>query len=513
MSLEHVVADASVERPNYHLLAADELEKLDEAEALLVRGDRLTDGIGVIIDEEEGWKLIIEAAKRGHSAALASCFDFGRGTAVNKRRAVQLYQEAAKRGHPIGMLVLPQVFFSYFLFSLFLALNNLGISYMYADGICQNYTEAIRVLELAAAQKYVQAYENLGLCYSRGEGVAVDHQRAMELFKISADRNNAKALFLVGCCHEYGKGVETNTKQAMYYYRLAAEMNDKEAQDACGRCLLDASGSDEDEAEAVKWFRRAAENGSVTAKMNLASCYEEGAGVERDANEAIRLYRDAAETGNELAQTKMAMIYEEGELVQQDMKEAWKWARLAAEKDGGAHFVMGNWYEDGRGVDPNPLEALRCYRLAARKKYHTAVIPIAVMYYYGVVVPSDVVMSGVLLRIARLQEMIDDEELREYFAMFGLGKVCAFHFHLTLIETQELREFTRLIVEPNKSKLDSIRDQALLWLSRQELPELELIVCLFFLLASDVEDTRDPIQNDLQRDRRIDFAVAANSDC
>ncbi len=106
MSLEHIVPNASLERGHYHQLATRELDKLDDAEALYERGWRLRSGIGVTMNEEAGWKLIIEAAKLGHAVALATCFRFGRGAEKNLNRAVELFRASAERGHAGGSLLL-----------------------------------------------------------------------------------------------------------------------------------------------------------------------------------------------------------------------------------------------------------------------------------------------------------------------------------------------------------------------------------------------------------------------
>jgi TPR repeat protein len=106
MSLERVVPNASLERVHYHQLATRELNKLNDAEARYERGRRLRDEIGVDMNEEAGWKLIIKAAKRGHPVALAECFSIGRGTAKNLKRAAGLYRSSADRGHPAGLLYL-----------------------------------------------------------------------------------------------------------------------------------------------------------------------------------------------------------------------------------------------------------------------------------------------------------------------------------------------------------------------------------------------------------------------
>ncbi len=112
MSLNSVTADPSVERLNYHLLTPTELEKLDDIEALFIRGDRMYDGVGTAKDEEGGWKLIMEAAKRGHSVALGLCIQFEKDATKNSALAASLYKRSAKHGHAIGNLQCSLCFFA-----------------------------------------------------------------------------------------------------------------------------------------------------------------------------------------------------------------------------------------------------------------------------------------------------------------------------------------------------------------------------------------------------------------
>jgi TPR repeat protein len=101
-SLENFTADASLERNEYHTLDLHELTKLDDAEALYQRGDRLRQGIKAFKNETSGWRLIIEAAGRGHAVALGLCFVHGRGVEQNEARAIELLRASADRGHASG---------------------------------------------------------------------------------------------------------------------------------------------------------------------------------------------------------------------------------------------------------------------------------------------------------------------------------------------------------------------------------------------------------------------------
>jgi TPR repeat protein len=102
MSLGNVTADASLERNEYHKLELHQLDKLDDAEALYQRADRIMNGIGIKMNEESGLEMMIEAARCGHPVALGVCFLEGEGVRQNEVRAVELFRASADRGHASG---------------------------------------------------------------------------------------------------------------------------------------------------------------------------------------------------------------------------------------------------------------------------------------------------------------------------------------------------------------------------------------------------------------------------
>jgi TPR repeat protein len=164
MSLASVVPGPTLEKNDYHRLSWAELAKLDDAEAIFQKGVRMLFGLGVEIDEDACWAFIIEAARRGHSVALAGCFHLGKGTEPDPVRAVELYQQSAARGHPMGS----RFFLFRFIFVAALMLEamvNLGYCYDTNFVVGINHEEAARLYHLAAEQNHCVAQRNLGLCY------------------------------------------------------------------------------------------------------------------------------------------------------------------------------------------------------------------------------------------------------------------------------------------------------------------------------------------------------------
>ena len=47
---------------------------------------------------------------------------------------------------------------------------NLGLCYIYGNGVSQSFKEAAKWLEKAAKQGHIEAQYNLGVCYLKGQG-------------------------------------------------------------------------------------------------------------------------------------------------------------------------------------------------------------------------------------------------------------------------------------------------------------------------------------------------------
>ena len=58
--------------------------------------------------------------------------------------------------------------------------------YLNGLGVPQDYNEALRLFQLAAAQEDANAQNNLGLMYLNGHGVPKDYNEALKLFRLAA---------------------------------------------------------------------------------------------------------------------------------------------------------------------------------------------------------------------------------------------------------------------------------------------------------------------------------------
>jgi TPR repeat protein len=71
----------------------------------------------------------------------------------------------------------------------------------------QDYVEAMRWYQKAAAQDYGSAKYNIGYLYERGEGVEQDDAEALRWYRRAADdNNNARAQYHIGMFYAEGRG-------------------------------------------------------------------------------------------------------------------------------------------------------------------------------------------------------------------------------------------------------------------------------------------------------------------
>jgi hypothetical protein len=256
MSLENVTADASAERNEYHKLDFDQLEKLDDAEALFQRGIRLVYGMGVRMDGNSGWELIISSAKLGHPVALALCFIERKGTEWNMYRAGRLLRDSASRGYGFGIPILA-LFSRFFLAHMkTTALIQLGFWYesnwserSTVRDIEEDKQEAIHLYRLAIDRGIIYGFYRLGYCFQYGNAVAMDEQEAVRFYRVAALAGDSWSQYWLGNCYRDGIGVETNRLMAACFYRLADELGNKFAQQNFNS--LDLSSDVQDESAIV----------------------------------------------------------------------------------------------------------------------------------------------------------------------------------------------------------------------------------------------------------------------
>jgi uncharacterized protein len=214
----------------------------------------------------------------------------------------------------------------------------------------KNYSDAMRLFRMAAAQGNAAAQNSVGVLYANGLGVSVNYTEAIRWYRMAADQGYPLAEYNIGELYEFGLGVSPDYIEAMRWYRMAADQgnagvqNNIRAYDAhrssqnytalaqhkIGAMYLRGMGVPRDNAEAMRWFQKAAVQGNAAAQNDIGVLYENGWSVARDYSEAMRWFRMAAAQEFALAQNNIGVIIANGSDVTKDCPIAKQWLERAA---------------------------------------------------------------------------------------------------------------------------------------------------------------------------------------
>ncbi|MDX1514654.1 MAG: tetratricopeptide repeat protein [Gammaproteobacteria bacterium] len=135
----------------------------------------------------------------------------------------------------------------------------------------------------------------------------------------------------------------------------------------------------------------------------LAGEFEAGvdAAASGDYEAALHNWRPLADAGHVDAQFNIGLLYDNGAGVERDPAEAARWYRLAAEAgDATAQAYLAEMYARGQGVEQDLSEAVEWYRKAALQRDGTAAYNLGILYASGRGVPLDDVYAYAWLSVA-----------------------------------------------------------------------------------------------------------------
>ncbi|HEV2211160.1 MAG TPA: tetratricopeptide repeat protein [Verrucomicrobiae bacterium] len=149
----------------------------------------------------------------------------------------------------------------------------LGDLYANGQGVTQNYTQAAKWYQMAAAKGNPAAETALGDLCEAGQGLRRDMKEAAKWYQQAAQQGYARAQYNLATLYTSGEGVALNVPEALKWYGKAADQGDSLAQFNLGMRYLEGKGVAQNPVEAWKWLSLAEANGvgDATAAKRMAA--------------------------------------------------------------------------------------------------------------------------------------------------------------------------------------------------------------------------------------------------
>jgi len=167
----------------------------------------------------------------------------------------------------------------------------------------KNYKVALKELVPLAEDGNTVALYYIALMYETAEGLPQNYPQAMFLYRKAADAGHVLAQCNLGYMYETEAGPERSYKDAAFWYQKAAAQGNAAAQFNLGLMNFVGRGSEvpRNFREAAAWYQKAAEQRNAPAQNSLGKMYENGQGVPVSLTRAYMWYSLSSASGNEAA--------------------------------------------------------------------------------------------------------------------------------------------------------------------------------------------------------------------
>lgn len=220
----------------------------------------------------------------------------------------------------------------------------------------------IYYLKKAAALGQEDALLDLGYYYFEKN----DYDKALDCFA-ECELDDARLYWSIAIICEAKK---QDYKNALRYYQLSMEDDYPDAIERMAEAYLgDELGLERDEKTALKLFKKAAKLGNAAAQYNLGMAYACGYyGVTPDKEKAVFWLKKSAKGENPMACVQMGLYNLYTVKTDKAYKKAFEYFQNAyylGEEE--AVINLGLCYLQGKGVEKNSKEAVKCFAKAAKR--------------------------------------------------------------------------------------------------------------------------------------------------
>ena len=311
--------------------------------------DLLYYGKGCAVDQKRAFSLYYSAAQNKITDAcymVGLCYLQATGIYEDHTQSVAWFTEAAKYAHPMSQYYL-------------------GLAYMTGKGITRDIPRAAQWLVHAAKVGIVDAQKNAAICYEalgKFKGAAI-------LYLAGADNGDPYCMEKIADCYADGRGCNKCEELAVHYYEQAANNGNFQAQNNMANRYYTGNGVPQSTKNAIFWWTKAASGDVSDAQNSLAECYYKGDGVFKSYTQAVQWWTKAANQGNIKAMQRLADIAlnpEDGREKDPVNYKYW-WTKAAEKGDPYSMYKLGECFEYAIGTPIVDLEeAFKWYKAASK---------------------------------------------------------------------------------------------------------------------------------------------------
>jgi len=237
---------------------------------------------------------------------------------------------------------------------------------------------------LRAAVKY-------GLMLTRGNVVEKNLSAGLQLLKEGRKYKDGEGLYILGRYYEMGIETERNVEKAMGEYMFSFLRGYCVEMEKLIRVKEVLDGKYEGELKnEYRFVKDMLRGGSSHYQYIYGVCCVMGLIDKEDVGTGMEMLRKSCDKGNDKACYYMASCYTFGIGVEKNPEEAFKYYKLAAEKENAlAQYNLGYCYKKGIGVEENLDKAVELYTLSAGKGNAHAQCNLGLCYKNGDGVEKD----------------------------------------------------------------------------------------------------------------------------
>lgn len=194
-----------------------------------------------------------------------------------------------------------------------------------------NYTEALKWLRKAVAQKFAAAHGNMGNLYASGHGVPKDAKKAIRWYQLSSDHGDEEGLGHIARMYQLGQGVTKDPKKAVALYQQSIKRGSLNSLRNLGAMHLTGDGIPKDLVEAEKLFQAGSDKGDTTSTNALGKLFYERIDSAPDQAKGVELFRSAAQRGNAQGAFNVGVAYRDGVGIGKDAIKSAVWFSIASD--------------------------------------------------------------------------------------------------------------------------------------------------------------------------------------